>query len=254
MTTPDQKIHETKILEMTPFGPLVETEDGSLTIRHGTHGQDFHSTEGARGEAWQLYVVASGYLGELSREGCAIHVLDVGMGLGYNAAATIAAWWEGSGTRALRVTSLEIDERLVAAVAGGSAPWFLGWQEPWKQGPDHLVRQSEAEFTARLIHPKSGALCDWRVVVGDGVTSLLTVGQGDFHYIWQDPFTPDLNPLMWSGEWFRSLVPLSSPSVTLMTYSVSRVVRDALQKGGWRPERITTPTRKRHWLRATMVR
>jgi hypothetical protein len=61
MTTED-----IKIIEMTEFGPLVETSDGSLTIRHAVHGQDFHSTEGARFEAWQLYVVEP----LLARSGC----------------------------------------------------------------------------------------------------------------------------------------------------------------------------------------
>ena len=249
MTIPDAKI-----LEMTPFGPLVETEDGSLTVCHAGHAQNFHSTEGARLESWQLYVVASGYLSEVSTVGDPIQVLDVGMGLAYNAAATIAAWVESSGSRELQVTSLENDVRLVEAVAGGCAPWFLGWKDSWMMAVTALRLQKNGSFLATLTHKDSGKICNWRIIIGDGVKTLLTLNEGTFHYIWQDPFTPDLNPTMWSPEWFSVVRGRSAPSAKLMTYSVARQVRNGIEGGGWVFEKIKTPTRKRHWTRAVQLK
>ena len=236
--------------EMTPFGQLVETEDGSLTICHSAHAQNFHSTEGARLEAWQLYVVASGFLSEMSHPGHQVHVLDVGMGLGYNAAATIAAWVESSGDRDLRIVSLEVDELLVESVASGAAPWFLGWQDAWLLGPKALMRVSACEFMGTMTHGISGKSCTWQILVGDGVKTLSCLTKGEFDYIWQDPFTPDLNPTMWSPAWFSALRERSAPEARLMTYSVARTVRDGLEGGGWLSEKIKTPTRKRQWTRA----
>lgn len=245
MTTP-----ESKITEMTPFGRLVETADGSLTVCHGGHAQNFHSTEGAKLEAWQLYVVASGYLIETERVGLAIQVLDVGMGLAYNAAATIAAWMESSGGRDLFVTSLESEQALVEAVASGAAPWFLGWQDSWMAGPNALSCQKSGEFVATLRHPKSGKKCSWRILVGDGAKVLLNLKREAFNFIWQDPFTPELNPTMWSAAWFSLVREHSAPHARMMTYSVARVVRDGIEGGGWLFEKIKTPTRKRHWALA----
>ena len=238
--------HEPKILEMTEFGPLVETDDGSLTIRHSGHGQDFHSTEGAMYEARELYVVASGYLDALGMDGETLHILDVGMGLAYNAAASVAAWLESDGKRSVSMVSLEIDPRLASVVAGGGAPWFKGWGDAWLAGP----RAFGEGFTARLQHPKSAAVCDWVILVGDGTKTLKSVNQTRFDFVWQDPFTPELNPGMWSSEWFSLVRRVVSEGAVLMTYSVSRVVKDALESGGWSQQKIKTPGRKRHWLRA----
>ena len=239
---------EPKILEMTEFGPLIETADGSLTVRHRGHGQDFHSSEGARFEAWKLYVVASGYREALGAEGRVLHILDVGMGLAYNAAASIAAWLEGSGKRSVSMISLEIDPQLAAVVASGAAPWFKGWSDSWLAGP--CAFGESGTFSARIRHPSSAAVFDWVIVVGDGSKTLNTVGDIRFDFVWQDPFTPELNPVMWSADWFRGLRDVASADARLMTYSVSRIVKDALESGGWIQERFKTPGRKRHWLRA----
>jgi S-adenosyl-L-methionine-dependent methyltransferase len=245
MTTP-----ESKILEMTPFGRLVETADGSLTVCHGGHGQNFHSTEGAKLEAWQLYVVASGYLLEIEQDGLPIQVLDVGMGLSYNAAAAIAAWVESSGRRDLIVTSLESEQSLVEAVASGEAPWFLGWQDPWMAGPKALRRQNSGEFVAMLRHPKSEKKCSWRILVGDGASVLLGLKNVAYNFIWQDPFTPELNPTMWSAAWFSAVRVRAAPGARMVTYSVARLVKESMEGGGWLFEKIKTPTRKRNWALA----
>jgi tRNA U34 5-methylaminomethyl-2-thiouridine-forming methyltransferase MnmC len=252
-------IADPKILKITEFGHLVETADGSLTVRHQGHGQDFHSSEGARFEAWELYVVASGFRASLASDGRALSVLDVGMGLGYNAVATMAAWLYSDGLRSLQMVSLEIDPRLPAALLGGQAPWCQNWSAEWLAVLRHLKKTNDNEFTAEMIHPKSEIAARWRIVVGDGSKTDLQAAiapsilglMPKVDYIWQDPFTPELNPDMWSGEWFRRLCAVSHGDTRLMTYSVSRVVKEALTAGGWAHERFRTPGRKRHWLRAT---
>jgi tRNA U34 5-methylaminomethyl-2-thiouridine-forming methyltransferase MnmC len=238
----------------TEFGPLVETADGSWTIRHADHAQDFHSSEGARFEAWQLYVVASGLFDELQRGAAnGISVLDVGMGLGYNACATIAAWLQCATSPNLIMVSLEIDHRLVEVFAGKDAPWTRGWDQSWSEGPSKLQKISPSQWSAEISHPTSGQRLIWRVVIGDAskiemMNLKYALAPDGFQFIWQDPFTPQLNPTMWSSEWFRKVLDLANPDAFLMTYSVSRVVKDALEAGGWKHERFRTPGKKRHWL------
>ena len=245
MTTGDGKI-----LEMTEFGPLVETEDGSLTIRHSHHGQDFHSSEGAWFEAWELYVRASGFEDDLRQAGSDITVMDIGMGLGYNAAATLAAWYDGPGVRGLRILSLEIDPRLPETLAGGNAPWCRGWKSSWLAGPKALTNVDGQKLLAEVTHPVSGALARWEIWCRDGSQISVDEFPRSVNYFWQDPFTPELNPAMWSEGWFGRLRLVAAKDAKLMTYSVSRAVKDALGQGGWRHERFRTPGRKRHWLRA----
>lgn len=246
MTRPDP----TKVIEMTEFGALVETADGSLTVRHSGHGQDFHSQEGARFEAWNLYVISSGYLDSLSSAlNPSIQILDVGMGLGYNAAASIVAWYTSSGMVDVDITSLECDVRLVEAVASGKAPWQRGWSEAWLVGPSDL-KQSDIGYRAIIKHPRSGRHLTWTVIVCDAAIMDLTSLGKTFDYIWQDPFTPELNPTLWSAGWFRRVKDVARSGAIMMSYSVARTVKTALSESGWDYERIHTPGRKRHWLKA----
>jgi len=249
----DMTTKDPEMIEMTEFGPLVETADGSFTVRHAIHGQDFHSREGAKFEAWELYVQASGYFGALQDPGPEILILDVGMGLSYNAAATIAAWHESGGLRSVTMLSLEVDERLVSAAVGARAPWFRGWSESWKAGLRALCHKDGNSYFATLQHPKTSEKFSWEVIVGDAGRQGLPDISPKLDFVWQDPFTPELNPLMWSPEWFAKVRAESKPSTRLMTYSVSRVVKDALEKSRWVHERMRTPGRKRHWLRAQPV-
>jgi hypothetical protein len=246
MTRPDPR----KVIEMTEFGALVETADGSLTICHDGHGQDFHSQEGAQFEAWNLYVVASGYLDSLvSASNQHLYILDVGMGLGYNAAASIVAWYTGSGAVDVDITSLECDVRFVEAVATGDAPWQRGWSEPWLVGPKEL-RHSENVYRASIKHPLSGRYLTWTVMVCDAASMDLKSIEKTFDYIWQDPFTPELNPTLWSVDWFKRVRDVTRSGAVMMSYSVARAVKSALAESGWGYERIPTPGRKRHWLKA----
>jgi tRNA U34 5-methylaminomethyl-2-thiouridine-forming methyltransferase MnmC len=253
MTTKDDQISV-----MTEFGALVQTADGSWTIRHEVHGQDFHSSEGARFEAWELYVVASGLLTVLkSSEVRPVGVLDVGMGLGYNACATIAAWLTGDGSSDLSILSLEIDSRLVETLASGDTPWIRGWDDLWLAGPRCLKKISTTTWSASISHPRSAKTLSWTIVIGDAANLDLIqiskdVAPQDLQFVWQDPFTPELNPEMWSAAWFLRVKDIVCRDAVLMTYSVSRVVKDALSEAGWLPERFRTPGRKRHWLRASV--
>lgn len=248
--------HSDKTKYIEGLGTLIETADGSWTLKHEGHGQDFHSSEGARFEAWNLYVIASGLWTRLQSSNSKspeIHVLDVGMGLGYNACAAIAAWYESPNSPDMTLLSLEIDARLVQLLCGGTAPWCSGWTEAWLFGPRHLgvaPQDPDYAFCAVITHPKTSRTLTWHVKIGDASKTPLP-NHPPFHFIWQDPFTPELNPSMWSSEWFEHILNHCSEQPVLMTYSVSRIVKDALHAGGWQHERFRTPGKKRHWLKAT---
>ena len=116
-------------------------------------------------------------------------------------------------------------------------------------GPRALQRAGD-DWYAELRHPNSERFLRWHIAVGDaGQSDLLKYGER-FSYVWQDPFTPALNPVMWSTEWFERLRGVVNQEAKLMSYSVSRQVRDALDAAGWQCERFATPGKKRHWLRA----
>lgn len=232
------------------LGEIVRTGDGSLTLRHPEHGECYHSETGAEAEAHFLYLVASGLeAGWARRE--PVSILDVGLGLGYNAVATITSWKAAANPPDLILQSLEIDPALVDAFASGFAPWQTTWETD-QILTVQCLRRLDTDWRVTLHHPRGGAVCDWTISVGDAQAVTLAPGASGFDYVWQDPFSPQKNPEMWNAAWFARVLRHASPQVILMTYSVARAVRDGLSDAGWQPEKIPAlNSTKRHWLRAT---
>lgn len=237
---------------------LVVTQDGTITLRHPDYDEDFHSIKGARFEADSLYMEASGFRSHLqsSSSVATLGVLDVGLGLGYNALMTIECWTEGLGAQDLNLISLEHTPELVRSLADPACAWKEGWPETWKTWSQSLQKKTDDTlWTATFQHPRSGKKLNWQVVVGDARHADLSAWT--FHYIWQDAFSPKKNPELWSVEWFEKLRAVSDPAVQLVTYSVARMVRDHLEAASWTQERVKTPqaqsgegSGKKQWLLA----
>ncbi len=234
---------------------LIMTDDGSFTMRQMEHGEEFHSRMGAMTEARELYIKKSGF-GDRVRDGEAMTVLDVGLGLGYNAVLTIASWLKAEASGPLSLVSLEIDSALVKELCGGVAPWMVGWDPDLCQIASKLAPISGAEperFQARIVH-SNGQVCEWKVYVGDATTmDLSPIADGGFNFVWQDAFSPKKNPPMWTENWFRNIRRSCTNDCTLVTYSVARQVRDALAAAGFEANKIAALGTKKHWLMARPV-
>jgi tRNA U34 5-methylaminomethyl-2-thiouridine-forming methyltransferase MnmC len=233
------------------LGELVETADGSMTIRHPEHLETYHSSAGAETEAFELYVRASGYLERLAF-GLPLTILDVGLGLSYNAMTTIDAWLRCSQAGDLDIVSLEWSKDLVVALVNGSAPWATDWSLARKKIAKNLIEREPNVFYVENMHPETGSVCRWTVLVGDARKTILSLS-AKYNYIWQDPFSPEKNPDMWNGLWFSALKQVAADDAVIMSYSVARRVRDALSEAGWQCERFKTPVKqKKQWLRARL--
>ncbi len=226
----------------------VLTEDGSFTIRHPVYDEEFHSKTGARRETVELYMIASGYKDFLQISPQAIEVLDVGLGLGYNALMTIECWMNGPGLCDMSMLSLEHTEELLEALTAQETAWKDGWTEEWKNWSRQLKKDSDDRWRAHFVHPLSQKNFLWTTQVGDGTTA--DFDGHNFDFVWQDAFSSKKNPELWTVEWFSKIAAASSPIVTLVTYSVARLVRDNLEAASWKQERIEAAGTKRHWLRA----
>ena len=232
------------------LGHPVMTEDGSLSLHQPFYGEEYHSRLGALHESKELYLVASGFLARLGSSDEALAVLDVGLGLGYNALATIEAWRKAPAPPDLTLISLEQNSGLVASLAAKGGTWMTGWTEAWLEDAASLAEVGKNQWVAQLTHT-DGSQLEWRVFVGDAASEPLPeVPPLDF--IWQDPFSPKKNPELWTIEWFQRLAAVSSPQVMLATYSVARQVRDNLCVAGWTWQKLPALGSKRHWLRSSL--
>jgi tRNA U34 5-methylaminomethyl-2-thiouridine-forming methyltransferase MnmC len=245
------------IMSLWRHGDLITTQDGSLTVKDPIVGECYHSQMGARREARELYIEASGLAERWNKPDVnggtsPLEILDVGLGLGYNAMATIEAWMSSPNVGSLLLQSLEVDQDLVALLASGQAPWQQGWDQILLDAVGSLKSQTDSIWTTQIKHPISSAICSWTIRIGDASNlAVKPMSSRGFDYIWQDPFSPEKNPKMWTSDWFRKLRPGTHPQTLLMTYSVARAVRDHLTEGGWVWEKFPSNSGiKRHWLRA----
>lgn len=229
------------------LGQIIETKDGSLTLVHPEHEQAYHSTSGARFEARALYLFGSG-VAEQFETGRYVSILDVGLGLGYNALETISYWLETPYPGPLNIVSLEHNGDLVKALLSGQAPWQKDTSKIWQKRLASAQWLSENRAFISISHPM-GSICHWEIVVGD---ALAFESRQQFSHVYHDPFSIDKNPNLWSKEWFVKVNEHASDDCVLVTYSVARKVREALKDGGWLCEKFNSPGRsKRDWLKAS---
>lgn len=233
---------------------LIKTADGSYTLLHRGVGECYHSLSGAAQEARALYVEASGLRQRLLDPINALHTLDVGLGLAYNACATIEAWWQAAAPPPLLLVSLEQDAALLPLLQTGQGAWQQGFPPLWLQWCRGLQQLQDGLWAANFVHPQTSQTLQWRVLVGEGQQRLqewhAQEASAQWHMIWQDPFSPTKNPPLWTCEWFKLLAASSHKGAVLMTYSVARLVRDNLAAAGWGVQKIPSLGRKRCWLQA----
>lgn len=247
---------------------IVQTHDGSKTLFDPETQECYHARAGALSEAQKLYVEATGYSQVLnqpqawpaSAEGpgkppsaiTAIYVLDVGLGLAYNAMATLEAWWHASHPPDLVMVSLENNRDLLTAYE--QAPWATEWPARWRDTSRELA--STGKVVTR--HPLGLSTASWTLLEGDARRTLAAYARSStpswaWSYIWQDPFSPTKNPTLWECDWFDLLASQSDSRTVLATYSVARCVRDALSAAHWSWSKIPSAIgSKRSWLLARL--
>ena len=240
---------------MNSLGELVLTSDGSYSLMHPVHLESYHSNGGAKWEAFRLYCDFSGIKEALvDHKSTSICILDVGLGLAYNACASIETWSLCHTDKNLLIHSLECDLELVLKGISGEAQWQKNWPSSWTSFLSQFKRLRDDLWEAHITHPLNESVqCVWRIHVADAkkiMNSRERIPHQSVNFIWQDPFSPEKNPSMWNREWFATLAEVAADDCILMTYSVARSVRDALSESSWEFEKIKTGGHKKHWLRA----
>jgi queuine tRNA-ribosyltransferase len=83
---------------------------------------------------------------------------------------------------------------------------------------------------ARARHEEPGAT--WRLALGDAVEAL-RAERARAEVVFWDPFSPRVNPELWTVEAFRALRAACGPRAVVFTYSTATSVRSALLLAGF---------------------
>ena len=188
----------------------VATADGSATLYHPGFRQHFHTLAGAATEAERKFVLPA-RLRERLTAGNPVRLLDVGFGLGVNCAAALRCGGE------LEIVTLEYDPRVLSAA---------------------IRLYPEASLEARLIEALASGKefregeCRVRLIPGDARGTVRQLEPESFDVIFQDGFSPDCNPELWSYDFVRTLATLLNPNGVAVSYSSSPPYRGALLRAG----------------------
>ena len=194
--------------------PGTETGDGSLTLYHPEYRQHFHTLAGAVSEARHKFIIPSKLHARLIEQQ-EVKVLDIGFGLGYNVFEAVKTAHDAAAGR-LSVISLEKDIRTLQAAS-------------------RLFGADSLEL--RILNALSAAgsfrseFAEVTLVTGDARHSVKLLKHG-FDCIYLDGFSPDINPELWTLDFFRELKRLLEPSGIIVTYSSAYPVRGAMLKCG----------------------
>ena len=197
---------------VSPFEFACRTGDGSYTFYHPGYRQHFHSVAGAGMESDKKYLEPC-RIRERLAAGDRIGILEIGFGLGFNAAALHRAVRE-TGKGSMHLISLESDPAVLHA-----AEILPG--HPDKTMIETLQRKSRFEDGAFQLD----------LICGDARLNLPENFQADAVFL--DGFSPDANPELWTLEFIAALKQHMKPDGVLATYSSAYPVCGALLQNGF---------------------
>lgn len=205
---------------------VVSTRDGTPAIFDRATGELMHRT-GPLSESRRLYVEPARLAERLATARAApLVVLDVGLGAGSNA---LAAWRcselpRGPVRRALHIISLD---RSTAALE-------LALRPEHAAGFGLLEESAQAAARGLLSSGRHEAVhTSWQLHLGEIQAVLPALGMAFADVVFWDPFSPQVNPELWTYGAFLRARGACRDGATLHTYSGATAVRAALLLAGF---------------------
>jgi len=231
-----------------PQLPEIEaTGDGSHTLYSSRFNQHYHNPNGAVGESLHVFFQKNGLLDRLTREDSTepLSILEVGFGSGLNLLLLLDEYLKCGAAVPVTYCSIEaypIDRQMAGALNYGN----------------YLVNRDLADRLVEIFREARPGMNRFEPL--PGVELLLFVGMfdafepGKFRadFIFHDPFSPEANPDLWTGEVFRKLAGWSKPGAVLSTYCAASEARGAMCWAGWHVAREQGALGKREMTVASL--
>ncbi len=196
---------------------IVKSDDGSYTAYSKEYDEHYHSTkDGALKESLLKHVIPA-Y--NLTKELDEVNILDICFGLGFNTLATLYYYKKNNIEKKINIYSPELDSKLV---------WSL----------KNFTYPKEFEFIQHIIDIliESGIYRDEKIYielyVGDA-REYIKKQDVKFDIVYQDAFSPNTNPILWTKEYFENIKNIISKNGILTTYSTALKTRLALYENGF---------------------
>ena len=193
------------------------SEDGSYTAYSKEYNEHYHSTkDGAFSESLQKHIIPA-Y--NLTREKNEIYILDICYGLGFNTLATILYYKEHAPQKKLFIYSPELDVSLVKSLINFNYPKEF---EPLREIIEAVSQDGLYEDENFRVE----------VFLGDA-RKYVRRFEKKFDVVYQDAFSPSVNPMLWTQEYFADIKNSLREDGIITTYSTALKTRLALYNNGF---------------------
>ena len=197
---------------------LVLCEDGTNTLFSKEFNEAYHSTkDGALHESLEKHVKPAFFV---KKEAESLTILDICFGLGYNTFATLYYIQQNRLKTKLHILSPEFDKELISSLSTFYYP-------PQFNTLKHIIKEISKNFYYEDEQFKI------EILLGDARESIPKI-QDKIDIVYQDAFSPQNNPLLWTREFFADIVKKSKKDTLLTTYSTAASTRLGLYENGFK--------------------
>jgi tRNA U34 5-methylaminomethyl-2-thiouridine-forming methyltransferase MnmC len=221
-----------------PFeSELIQTSDGSYTLKLKGHDEQYHSINGALQESMHVFL-NSGYH-YIQPKPNPMYVLEVGMGTGLNALITARETFINP--TVIYYDAVEAYPLPAEVVKKLNYPRLF--TEPFIDEAFSTIHQAKEESYSSIGNTFHIRCLPKKI-------QQVTLPQNHYHLVYFDAFGPDTQPELWSEEVFSKIYNSMATSSVLVTYCVKGSVRRAMKAAGFLVEKIPGPPGKREMSRA----
>ena len=146
-----------------------------------------------------------------------LNILDICFGLGYNTIATIYYIRKNNLNIKLNIYSPEFDTKLLHSIGSFKYPKEF-------EIFTYIINEISKNFRYEDKNIKI------EVYNGDARKYIKNINNIDIVY--QDPFSSDVNKLLWTQEYFADIYRLLAPDGIITTYSIATPVRLSMSENG----------------------
>jgi len=196
----------------------IKSEDGTFTAFSQEYNEHYHSTkDGALNESLYKHIIPAF---ELSKGKGELHILDICYGLGFNTLATLYYHKQNNLGTKLFIYSPELDSQLVKNLR------FFHYPQEFK----FFTEIIEALSTKQFYQDENFTI---EVFLGDA-REYVKKFENRFDIVYQDAFSPSVNPVLWTQEYFSDIKKSMKENGVITTYSTALKTRLALYNNGFR--------------------
>lgn len=195
----------------------VQSDDGSYTAYSPEYDEHYHSTkDGALNESLKKHI---GPAFALHCEKDHLRLIDICFGLGFNTLLSLYYRDTSYTDTTLEIYSPELDGDLVASLVDFPYPDIF---EPYRNIITDIATLGGYEDERTQI---TVDIIDARVA--------MRALEGEWDVCYQDAFSPQTNPILWTREYFGDVARLMGEEGTVTTYSTALSTRLALYENGF---------------------